>query len=190
MLGLKVKKRWLERMRGAKKPFTKTKTIELRRYLPEKYVPKGEELKPGDRFYLLCDGEIWGSATLDGFHLYRTLESFEMDREEHQVTPETTPASGATSYARLTAAFPPLAAPNPCAAPRSPVLYGWCLGGLKFFMERPRAGQPYGDAIINNFMSQRHGQVFFRGSLPLLEEDVQPNDGGSAPLPISYSPSL
>jgi hypothetical protein len=204
MLGLKVKRPWIERMRRAKIPFRTRKTIEVRRYLPKKFAPKGEELELGDRFYLLCDGEIWGSATLDGFHAYRTLQSFELDREEHQVTPETTPASGSTSYAHLTAAFPPPGAlqttsgresvtpPSPgvvfgalmesvekqsfsarAEGPRSPapvVLYGWCLGDLRFFVERPLAGEPYGDAGIPIPDFKAHGQVLYRGSLPALEE--------------------
>jgi hypothetical protein len=173
MLGLKVKKRWLERIRKAKRPFLTPKTVEVRKYLPSRFTPKGQDdLEPGDRFYLLCDGEIWASATLDGFHLYRSLEAFARDVENHQVCRETTPATGPTAYSHLAAAFSQARTRDGGGGESDKItVFGWCLGELRFFEERPRAGQPYGAARtpIPDFKGQRFGQVLFNGTLPVLD---------------------
>ena len=93
-IGLKVQKRWLKRMQLASSPFEAPKNVEVRRYLPEAWLPQGCYLSEGDDIYLLCNGEVAAEATYSGTKTYFSPKDFEADALRHQVTLQTTPKGG------------------------------------------------------------------------------------------------
>jgi hypothetical protein len=155
-LGLKVKKRWLLRMRDAQPGFSYRKTIECRSYPPK------PPLQPGDTFYLLCCGEVWGRAILQEIRPYRNLTAFQKDAAYHHVKRDTCGATGPASYDTFTGVF----------SKRNSAVYGYVLSDVTFFRSRPTSGTKYdvnGSSVrVPLFLGQRFGQTFFTGIFPRL----------------------
>ena len=133
--------------------------MEVRRYPPSKFCPKNIALpKLGSEFYLCCQGEIWASAKLCGLKEFHSLGDFELFEECHQVTSETCPGSGPTSYHKLSRTL----------REEGGGLFGWKLEVVKTFLDRPRGGHSYRGIPIPEFNGQKHGQVWVTSELPLL----------------------
>jgi hypothetical protein len=152
--GLKVKQKWLLRMRDAQSRFSHRKTIECRRYPPK------PPLQPGDTFYLLCRGEIWASAKLQEIRLYRTITAFQNDAEHHHVKRDICDATGPASYDSFIKVF----------TKRHSAVDGYVLSDITFFRNRPTSGIDYdvnGSSVqVPTFLGQRFGQTFFTGVFP------------------------
>ena len=145
--GLKVKKKWLEAMRGVHGP---VKSTEVRKYLPyRKFRPKGSEVYIGQRICLVACGEVWGSARLLSVDTY-TLETLAAD-PEHRL--DAFEGAAEEASARLLA---------------GETLYAWRLRDFHWFPEdcRPLSGSNG----VPEFCGQRHGQVWTSQDLPCGRE--------------------
>ena len=155
-LGLKVKAKWLQRLRNVQRGFERLKTIECRAYPPK------PDLRPGDTFYLLCNGEIWAVALLAEVRVYKNQTDFERDVADHHVAQDTCEASGSTSYASFTGAF----------SRGRRAIFGYVMSDVRFLEPRPKSGQGCtvdGRAVlVPEFTGQRYGQCFATILFPRL----------------------
>ncbi|MDA8582745.1 hypothetical protein N9L68_00900 [bacterium] len=86
MLALKVKSKWIRRMRRATGD-PAPKTIEVRNYMPSNFVPKNLTAPTrGSRFYFVSSGKICGSCVLAGVKQHWDIAAFLRDADRHQVT--------------------------------------------------------------------------------------------------------
>ena len=131
--GLKVKQKWLKLMRGGRK------STEVRSYPPCWF--RTRMLLPGDRFCLLCGGEVWGSAQYQGLVVYDTVEALARDEQRHAL------ASGGGA---ITQEFHAQLA-------EGKLLYGWQLADFRWHAQpRPRSGE----AGVPAFKGQAFGWVW------------------------------
>ena len=157
-VGLKIRASWLNRMCEVQPGFQTVKTIECRSY------PPTSKLRIGDTFYLLCSGEVWACATLDGVRVYRSPAEFKEDTASHHITKTTCDHSGPKSYESFMRAFN-----RGCK-----VVFGYVLSQVKFFSPRPRSAQLFavGDRVVNvpHFFGQRYGKTFATCFFPKLHD--------------------
>ncbi|CAK0852623.1 unnamed protein product [Prorocentrum cordatum] len=173
LLGLKVKEKWLQRMRGLLRNGErfKPKRVEVRVFHPgaKKFLPRDARFKPGNRFFLLCNGAVWGSALLSRVQEYATVKEFDADAARHHVTPITAPGNGDTSYRRIKGLLR-----------QRGRLFGWQLAAFRWHApgRRPKAGRCFrgdnGMVRVPDFSGQEKGQVWFNGgTLPAALEPCQ-----------------
>lgn len=153
---LKVKKKWLQAMKSGVRQGQKTcvKRMEVRKYPPASHTPKGhQDVAPGQRVCLVCNGEVWGVATLGDVKTYDEV-SFSRDKELHCVLDE------GTKEAREILDV----------LGKGGRVYGWEWREVSWFPDdgRPRSGED--DMPL--FKGQRYGQVWSRNRLPLAREDL------------------
>jgi hypothetical protein len=157
-VGLKIKAKWLNRMREVHLGFATVKTIECRVYPP---APK---LRIGDTFYLLCSGEVRASAVLQELRVYTSPAEFKADVANHQVTEHTCERTGRTSYESFVRAF----------SRGRRVIFGYVLSAVHFLEPRPKSAERFaaGNRVVNvpDFFGQRHGQTFATCSFPKLHD--------------------
>ena len=134
-VGLKIRASWLNHMCEVQPGFQTVKTIECRSY------PPTSKLRIGDTFYLLCSGEVWACATLDGVRVYKSPAEFKEDTESHHITKNTCDHSGPKSYESFMRAF----------NRGYKVVFGYVLSQVTFFSPRPRSAQLFavGDRVVN-----------------------------------------
>lgn len=169
LLGLKIKAKWLRRMQkgSPEERFPTPKRIEVRSYPPEERAPGGATPARGDRIFLLCNKEIWGSARLGGVRVYRTIQAFNADAPQHHVTPRTAKGDGSLSYSEVKSSLKERGR-----------LYGWELSAFRWHAEgrRPRAGRTFlgdhgGACRIPDFAGLQGGFVWYLGgTLPASVE--------------------
>ena len=127
---LKVKAKWLRMMLGKKvRGRDIAKTVEVRKYLPWQRTPPGHTpLQRGERFYLLADGEVWGSACLADVEEYTDMDAFKAAADAHCVTADTCRGREVEEIVQ--------------ALNSGRKVYGWRLADLRWFAaaERPRSG--------------------------------------------------
>ena len=131
--GLKVSAKWLRLMRCGRK------TTEVRGYPPSWF--RTLSLLPGERFCLLCDGEVWGSARYEGLRVYGTPEALAADEHRHALL------EGGGSIAQGLRQ----------QLLEGKLLYGWRLAAFAWCaLPRPRSGE----AAIPAFKGQALGWVW------------------------------
>ena len=86
-------------MREVQPGFQTVETIDCRVY------PPTSKLRIGDMFYLLCIGEVWASAILQGVRVYKSPVEFKADIANHQIAENTCERTGPTSYDSFMRAF-------------------------------------------------------------------------------------
>mmetsp|Transcript_84690 Transcript_84690/g.155234 ORF Transcript_84690/g.155234 Transcript_84690/m.155234 type:complete len:209 (-) Transcript_84690:171-797(-) len=161
-LALKVMSQWLSRMKhgSPKEDLKKPKDIEVRSYLPWKFLPPGAPWpRVGSRIYLVEDGKVHGCCTLGRVFVYRNMREFDRDRLRHHVTRKTANSSK-VSYEKLKETL---------ASQR--VLYGWELRNMHWFKKSSRLGLPQGgkrwqEVRVPHFSGQEYGQVWCSSLLP------------------------
>ena len=145
---LKVKRMWLQKMQGSGKK-TK-KTAEVRKYPPA--------VRVGSRFFLLCGGEVWGSASLASVDAYRTFAAFAVDVAAHGITAQR------QEFREVAAAF---RRGRPC--------FAWRLRDFSWFpAPRPRSGGRYLGIEVPAFKGQRFGWVWSTPLPAALEASAVP----------------
>lgn len=159
-LGLKIKPRWLDRILHKRAPFHELKTVEVRRFPPERFCPPGlVPVHEGSLFYLCCEGKIHALVKLSKVEEFQSLTAFQDAANKHHITPETCPQSGPTSYNNMISNFE-----------KGPggILFGWHLELIKAFSNPPCSGQIFKGKIIPEFYGQKHGQVWIRKQFPKM----------------------
>ena len=152
LAALKVKAKWLRIMQ--EKPFrgsTRKKTMEVRKYLPWEKTPRGHTpLQRGERFYLLAEGEIWGSACLEDVVEFSDIEQFAIEASAHCVSEATCSAQELQAISG--------------ALGQGKKIYGWKLIAMRWFHagSRPRSGLNG----IPEFKGQARGWVWSVNRLP------------------------
>ena len=164
--GLKVKAKWLRLMRGKRvRGAPLRKTAEVRRYRPWERTPRGQRpVEVGERLFLLCGGEVWGSARLADVTEYGDMAAFRAAEAEHCVTQDTCRGPEVQDIVQ--------------ALERGRHVYGWQLADFRWFepARRPRSGTDG----VPEFKGQGHGWVWSDQRLPTALEDAA---AAGAPAP-------
>ena len=137
--GLKVRAKWVRKMRDG------SKKCEVRGYPPS-------AVQVGERFLILTNGFVQGSALLTAVVRYENRQQFQ-DDATHKVTEASAGAKIFADYA--------------CKAERGE-LYAWKLQDFRFFPKgkRPESGKAYGGLEMPEFKGQEHGQVWSTVAFP------------------------
>eukprot|EP00928_Gymnodinium_smaydae_P009473 TRINITY_DN13556_c0_g2_i1.p1 TRINITY_DN13556_c0_g2~~TRINITY_DN13556_c0_g2_i1.p1 ORF type:complete len:361 (-),score=28.55 TRINITY_DN13556_c0_g2_i1:342-1424(-) len=175
MLGLKVKEKWLNKMRTLSAP----KTEEVRRYTPEGVIndPKYgyPDFFPGllnNRIFLLCGDEVFGSFRLGAIVHYGSKVAFDKAAEFHKITKNSAPGNGPESYGTFL---------KECFSKQGKGCWGWKMLDVKWFdpLDRPRSHKQdvkgewqtaakytsYKGIPVPCFSGQQHGHVFAKNAL-------------------------
>ena len=151
--GLKVKAKWVRKIRlGSKK-------CEVRAYPPSAHIKWRPPVQSGERFLILCNGFVHGSALLAAVERYENRQQMEEDVHTHNVTQA---SAGAEKFANFA-----------CKAERGE-LYAWKLQDFRWFPKgkQPESGKAYGGQEMPEFKGQEKGQVWSTVGFPeaLLSE--------------------
>jgi len=133
LLGLKIKRRWLNKMK------TGSKMTEVRKYKPDdcRFLPQEvKSVGPGTTFALLSEGVLEGFADLEAVDVYASADDLRRDIDQHAIS----------------------AAKDLDMWERKLPLYAWRLVNLRWLaapLQSGTGGTP-------NFKGQAHGQVWAR----------------------------
>lgn len=145
--GLKVRAKWVRKMRDG------SKNCEVRGYTPSAHIKWRPPVQVGERFLILTNGFVQGSALLAAVERYENRQQFLADAASHQVTEVSAGAQMLADHA--------------CKAERGE-LHAWRLQDFHFFPKgrRPESGKAYGCHEIPEFKGQEHGQVWSTVGFP------------------------
>ena len=135
------------------------KSVEVRKYQPSAKTPRGQTpVEKGKRFFLVAEGEVWGSAQLGDVHTYECPEDFELDEDRHCVGVATGRGPEVKDIQKALAS--------------GSKLYGWQLENIHWFRkeERPKSGQ----GTVPAFYGQEHGWVWTSSPLPMELDPLAP----------------
>ena len=161
--GLKVKRKWIKIMReGIQRRGERVKkTMEVRKYPPFRYTPRGQPpIQIGGRLFLISDGRLCGSARLASMIVFDTMQKFAESEHLHCVFLDHTSCS-------ITLRFQELLQSNV-------QIFGWQFDDFHWFHPEMRSGENE----IPDFKGQRYGQVW---------STVRIDDAFDYPYDVSHS---
>ena len=142
----------------------RSKTVSTAKTIQRHVYPQSLNLRVGDTFYLLRQGEVWARARLRQVCVYKNIVQLRADEDKHHIARATCDASGPKSYDAFVKAFS-------CG---SCVIFGYGFDDIMFFGTRPRSGQKFvADGMtvtVPEFYDQRYSQRFFTGVVPRLHD--------------------
>ena len=119
------------------------KIMEVRTYLPSKHTPRGQTpVQIGDRFFLLSNGLVCGSAQLESTIVFDTPQKFIESENLHCIGLTDTECRMAAHMRKL--------------FERKVNVFGWRLCDFHWFNPELHSGEDG----VPDFKGQRHGQVW------------------------------